>query len=89
MLRITVRRKGKREKILFLEGKVCNEWVKELHMEIKKGMNEGKRVILDFSKVRYIDEEGARMLRSLPSAKVEKRNLSLFAREILKMEGLE
>lgn len=87
MLRITTENIGDEGRIFFLEGKVCHEWVKELHTEIMKGMSEGRKVILDFSKVRFIDEEGARMLQSLPQGKVEKKNLSLFLREILKREA--
>lgn len=86
-MRITTKREGSREKVLYLEGKICQDWVKELHAEIEKGMNAGEKVILDFSKVGYIDEEGAKMLCSLPPKKVKKRNLSLFIKELLRMEA--
>lgn len=84
MLRINVKREGGREKIFFLEGKISQDWVRELHMEIKKEIDEGRKVILDFSNVHFVDEEGAKMLHSLPPHKVKKRNLSPFVRELLK-----
>ena len=85
MLRINVKREKGRRKILYLEGKISQDWVKELHSEIKKGIDEGRKVVLDFSHVHYVDEEGARMLQRLSSQKIEKRNLSLFVRELLKI----
>lgn len=84
MLRINVKKERGRRKLLCLEGKISQDWVKELHMEIKKGIEEGGKVVLDFSNVHYVDEEGAKMLHSLPPQKVEKRNLSLLVRELLK-----
>ena len=89
MLRITVKKEGPRQKVLYLEGKICQEWLQELQAEIKRGMEEGAKVILDFSKVRYLDEETAKMLHGLPSDKVEKRNSSLFIQELLKTDPRE
>lgn len=86
MLRITVKKKGQRQKILYLEGKICQEWLQELRAEISKGMEEGTKLILDFSKVRYLDEETAEMLRGLPPEKVEQRNSSLLIQELLKVD---
>lgn len=83
MLRITVERPAKDKKLLFLEGKIFQEWVKELQTEIEKSMQEGKKVILDFSKVSYIDQEAAQMINQFPAQKVEKRNCSLFIRTML------
>ena len=84
MLRITVKKERQKQKVLYLEGKICQGWLQELQVEISKGLDEGAKVILDFSKVRYLDEEAAKMLHGLPSDKVEKRNSSLFIQELLK-----
>ena len=46
-------------------------------------MQERKKVILDFSKVSYIDQEAAQMINQFPAQKVEKRNCSLFIRTML------
>jgi len=85
MLRITVKNPSKNKTVLFLEGKVCQEWVKELQAEIEKGIKEGKKVILDFSKVNYLDEKAVKMINRLPPKKIEKRNCSLFIRTMLGM----
>ncbi|UCE22675.1 MAG: anti-sigma factor antagonist [Candidatus Aminicenantes bacterium] len=86
MLRITVKKEGKKSRVLFLEGKVCQKWIEELSAEIDRGLNKGEKIVLDFSKVGFIDEETADMINRLPFQKVEKRNGSLFIRTMLKME---
>lgn len=86
MLRITIKKEGRSQKVLYLEGKICQGWLQELQGEINRGMEEGAKVVLDFSKVRYLDEETAQMLRELPSDKVEKRNSSLLIQELLKTD---
>jgi anti-anti-sigma regulatory factor len=89
VLRITVKKEGQSQKVLYLEGKICQEWLQELRDEINRGIEEGTKIILDFSKVRYLDEETAEMLRGLPSDKVEKRNFSLLIQELLKLDPRE
>lgn len=72
--------------MLLLEGKISKEWVSELRSEIKRGIKEGERIVLDFSKVSFLDEEAAEMINDFPLQKVEKRNCSLFIRTMLGME---
>ena len=83
MLRITMKKDKKRSRILYLEGKVCQEWVRELQSEMEKGINDGERIILDFSKVSYLDSEAAEMINKFPPNKVETRNGSLFIQAML------
>lgn len=87
MFRITVKKEGKKARVLFLEGKVCHKWIEELSAEITRGMDKGEKIVLDFSKVGFIDEEAADMINRLPLQKVVKRNGSLFIRTMLKMEN--
>lgn len=83
-MRITARRERKKTKVLYLEGKISREWVKELQTEISKGIDKGEKIILDFLKVRYLDEEAAKMLSQMPPEKVGKRNCSLLIQELLR-----
>jgi anti-anti-sigma regulatory factor len=83
MLRITIKRDKKRTRILYLEGKICQEWVRELQSEMEKGISDGERIILDFSKVSYLDAEAAGMINEFPPNKVESRNGSLFIQAML------
>ena len=87
MLRITVHNKNKEGRILFLEGKVSKKWLEELQIEIEKSMNDGEKLALDFSKVTYIDEEGAQLINQPHYNKIEKRNCSLFIRTLLGHES--
>ena len=86
MLRITEKKEGEKTKVLYLEGKICQDYVKELRVEITKGIGTGERVILDFEKVIFLDDEAARMLRRLKDTRLSMRNCSLFIRTALKME---
>ena len=86
MLRITVKKEGKNARVLRLEGKICQEWIKELEAEIRNGLDEGKKIILDFSEVGFMDEEAADMINRFPLKNVEKRNGSLFIRTVLKID---
>lgn len=87
MLRITTRNYSGNKTVLFLEGKIFQEWAKELQAEVEKGIKKGKKIVLDFSKVSYLDEEAAKRINQFPFPKVEKRNCSLFIRTMLGMEN--
>ena len=89
MLRITSKKEGEKKRILYLEGKISQDWVKELDTEIKKGMDKGEKIILDFLKVRYLDDEAAEMLGRFSPEKVEKKNCSLFIQEMLELNKRE
>lgn len=87
MLRITEKIYSKNKTVLFLEGKICQEWITELQTAIEEGIKKGKKIILDFSKVSYLDEEAVRRINLFPLQKVEKRNCSLFIRTMLGMDN--
>jgi anti-anti-sigma regulatory factor len=89
MLRITEKKEDEKTKILFLEGKICQEYIRELRSEIEKGILSGERVILDFSKVSFLDEEAARMVNGFTDRKLGLRNCSLYIRTALEMEDKE
>ena len=89
MLRITEKKEGEKTKVLYLEGKICHEYVKELRVEINRGIDTGERVILDFAKVIFLDDEAARMIRKLKDSRLSLRNCSLFIRTALKIEEKE
>jgi anti-anti-sigma regulatory factor len=71
MLRITEKKEGKNTRV---------------EAEIIRGLDDGKKIVLDFSKVGFIDEDAAEMIKRFPQKKVERRNGSLFIRTILGMK---
>ena len=87
MLRITVQNKNKNGRVLFLEGKVSNKWLEELQAEIEKSIDEVKKLVLDFSKVTFIDDESAALINQPLYTEIEKRNCSLFIRTLLGHES--
>jgi anti-anti-sigma regulatory factor len=89
MLRITEKKEGEKTKVLYLEGKICQDYVRELQIEIIKGIDTGERVVLDFAKVIFLDDKAARMIRRLKDSRLSLRNCSLFIRTALKIEEIE
>lgn len=83
MLRINDRPGDRGHRVLLLEGKVCRQWLDELRLEIEKTIGDGKKLVLDFSRVTFIDEEGARLINQSFSDRVEGINCSLFIRTLL------
>ncbi len=86
MLRITEKEEGEKTKVLYLEGKIFQDYIQELLMAVNRGINSGERIILDFAKVNFLDEEAARMIRQFKDKRLSLRNCSLFIRTALKME---
>jgi anti-anti-sigma regulatory factor len=73
-------------RVLLLEGKVCRQWLDELRLEIEKIIGEGKKLVLDFSRVTFIDEEGVRLINQFLSNSVGRINCSLFIRSLLELD---
>lgn len=86
MLRITEKKEGEKTKVLYLEGKISQDYLKELRIEIDKGVSGGESIILDFAKVNFLDDDAARMIRQLKDTRLSLRNCSLFIRTALDME---
>jgi len=57
MLRITPKKEGEKQEVLYLEGKICQEWVNELQAEIEKRLKKREKIILDFLKDCYLDQD--------------------------------
>lgn len=89
MLRITEKNEGEKTKVLYLEGKICQGYLMELRAEIDKGLDSGEKIILDFEKVIFMDDEAARLIGRMRDGRLSLRNCSLFIRTALKMDKKE
>ena len=69
---------------LKLEGTLVGEWVSLLEQKILECLENNKKVLLDFSKLRFVDEHGMEMLRRMPPEKIEITNCPRFIEELLK-----
>jgi ABC-type transporter Mla MlaB component len=68
---------------LKLEGSVTGPWVSELRRAVEDSMARSERVRLDLSEVRYVDAEGAALLRELMRDHAELSRRSTFVAELL------
>ena len=69
---------------LNLEGTLVREWVSLLKEKILECLENNKKVLLDFSELRFVDEHGMEMLKRIPSEKIEITNCPKFIEELLK-----
>lgn len=68
---------------LKLEGSVTGPWVSELRRVVEGSRTRSGQVRLDLSEVRYVDAEGAALLRELIRDHVELSRRSTFVAELL------
>ena len=68
---------------LKLEGTLVGEWVLLLEEKILECLENNKKVLLDFSELRFVDEHGMEMLRRMPPEKIEITNCPRFIKELL------
>jgi len=69
---------------LKLEGTIVGEWVSLLKETILECLENNRKVLLDFSELRFVDKHGVEMLRRMPSEKIEIINCPGFIEEFLK-----
>ena len=84
MLRITETSEDEKTVTLKLGGKVVGTSVSDLEklcLHYRDGKN--KTVVLDFSGVTFIDNNGVRMLEKIKNERIQIINCSLFIRSLL------
>ena len=72
---------------LKLEGRIVSEWVSILEEKILECLKKNKKLLLDFSELRFVDKHGVEMLRRMPFEKIEIINCPGFIEELLKEES--
>ena len=71
MLRLTRTVRLPHEVVILLEGQIVAEWVELLEAECLTLLQTDQRVLLDLSRVSYLDRRGARLLRDLAARSVQ------------------
>ncbi len=84
MLRITKIDENSSQVTLKLEGRLASEWVPLLEGECLKSLKEKRKVLLDFSDVTFVDENGAKVLGRLAAESVELIDRSALFKDLLK-----
>ena len=70
MLRLTRTTRHPHEVIVLLEGQIVAEWVELLEAECLTLLQTDQRLLLDLSRVSYLDRRAARLLRDLGARSV-------------------
>jgi anti-anti-sigma regulatory factor len=71
MLRLTRTTRLPHEVVLLLEGQIVAEWVELLEAECLTLLRTDQNVLLDLSRVSYLDRRAARLLRNLAARSVQ------------------
>jgi anti-anti-sigma regulatory factor len=71
MLRLTRTTRLPHDVILLLEGQIVAEWVELLETECLTLLHTDQNVLLDLSRVSYLDQRAARLLRNLAARSVQ------------------
>lgn len=72
---------------LQVEGSLTGSWVEALRQEVENALQESPSVTLDLERLRYLDLEGAALLRALTAGGVEFVKASLFIKRQLQITG--
>ena len=71
MLRLTHTTRLPHDVILLVEGQIVAEWVELLEAECLTLLRSDQNVLLDLSRVSYLDRRAARLLRDLAARSVQ------------------
>lgn len=83
MLRITKMAENNSSVTLKPEGRIVSDWVPILEANISRYLQEKGRLLLDFSEVRFIDEQGVKMLKKVTANGVEILNCPAFIEALI------
>ena len=83
MMRITEICESNANYTLQVEGQIVSHWVAELEQAIKRVLQSGRQVVLDFRAVQVVGPRGLQMLRQVTSDNVEIINCSALIKDLL------
>lgn len=83
MLRLVTSNDVPHQTTLRVEGRVVSPWLGVLAEECRRGLSEGRRVIVDLSRVSYIGPAGVTLLRELLGEGIQLANLSPIMAELI------
>ena len=83
MLRITTTDERPRTVTFKVEGRIVCGWIAELDRECHGFLDRGKRGVMDFSAVTFVDGEAVAMLKQLLQENVEIANCSALIKSLL------
>jgi len=87
MLRLTRTTRLPHEVIVLLEGQIVAEWVELLEAECLTLLQTDQQVLLDLSRVSYLDRRAARLLRDLAARSVQLINCPPLVADLLREDA--
>jgi ABC-type transporter Mla MlaB component len=87
MLKISIVNESRATICFQLEGSLIGPWVEELNRLSEAALADSKKVSLDLERLRFVDLDGAALLKSLAEREVAQLNCSPFIREHLERES--
>ena len=78
MLRITNVNESNSRATVRVEGQIISNWLAELERETTRLLQSGRRVVLDFAGVKFIDSQGAAVVKRITTDNAEIINCSAF-----------
>jgi anti-anti-sigma regulatory factor len=87
MLRLTRTTRLPHDVILLLEGQIVAEWVELLEAECLTLLQTDQNVLLDLSRVSYLDRRAARLLRDLAARSVKLINCPPLVADLVKEDA--
>ena len=83
MVRLTVKATQNGTTTVEIEGRIVSEWINVVETECQELLAQGNSVVLDFSAVNFVGEDGVRMIRRLITQGCRIKNCPLFIQPIL------
>jgi anti-anti-sigma regulatory factor len=87
MLRLTRTTRLPHDVILLLEGQIVAEWVELLEAECLTLLQADQNVLLDMSRVSYLDRRAAQLLRHLAARSVKLINCPPLVAELVREDA--
>ncbi len=83
MVRITLNDTAPGMTVVEIEGRIVSEWINVVETECQALLSEKQNVLLDFSGVNFVEEEGVRMIRRLLHKGCRVVNCPAFIQHVL------
>ena len=81
MLRIEVKEKRGERVTVHLEGRMVGPWVDEVRLTCEPFLTNGHALVLDFSRVSFVDRAGVALCRRLKRGHAALQHCSPFVKE--------
>lgn len=83
MVRITLNDTAPGTTTMAIEGRIVSEWINVVETECQRLLAQGNNVVLDFSAVNFVGEDGVSMIQRLIAEGCRIKNCPSFIQQII------